>query len=254
MEGNQVEEAQELIERAFIAACFIDEGAFDLYRASGIGPQAFQREANRLMAEEMEAMLAKGIGLDYMTLAKDTEKDIHLADIADVIGTVDTASHAESHWAQIVDSWRMRNFKEQALKLSQLAEESKWEDAQGFAADRAVEGATVYAGDASAYRGVDRPREAVRRSVGEYFRDQARASGLEGFWAPLKRARKGTFRKMSPKRLNRYVDEFSGRHDAPSKDTADQMGQMAAGMVGKRLRYGGLIAQAGLASGAKPAT
>ncbi len=49
MEGNQVDEAQELIERAFISACFIDEGVFDLYRASGIGPQAFQRATYQLI-------------------------------------------------------------------------------------------------------------------------------------------------------------------------------------------------------------
>ncbi len=119
--------------------------------------------------------------------------------------------------------------------------------------DHTVEGATVYTDDASAYKGIDRPHEAVRHSVGEYVRDQAHTNGLESFWAPLKRAHKGTFHKMSPKHLNRYVDEFSGRHNVRSRDTADQMGQMAAGMVGKRLRYNDLIAHTGLASGANPA-
>ncbi len=124
---------------------------------------------------------------------------------------------------------------------------------QGFVTDHTVEGATVYTDDASAYKGIDRPHEAVRHSVGEYVRDQAHTNGLESFWAPLKRAHKGTFHKMSPKHLNRYVDEFSGRHNVRSRDTADQMGQMAAGMVGKRLRYNDLIAHTGLASGANPA-
>ena len=32
----------------------------------------------------------------------------------------------------------------------------------------------------------------------------------------LKRARKGTFHKMSRKHLHRYVNEFAGRHDIPN--------------------------------------
>ncbi len=46
---------------------------------------------------------------------------------------------------------------------------------------------------------------------------------------------------MSAKHLNRYVTEFSGRHNIRNLDTADQMRTVAEGMVGKRLRYRDLV-------------
>lgn len=42
---------------------------------------------------------------------------------------------------------------------------------------------------------------------------------------------------MSPAHLQRYVDEFAGRHNQRPMDTAVQMRMMAQGMVGKRLHY-----------------
>ena len=48
----------------------------------------------------------------------------------------------------------------------------------------------------------------------------------------LKRAHKGVYHKMSVKHLQRYVDEFSGRHDIRKLDTTDQMGVVAARMAG----------------------
>ena len=47
---------------------------------------------------------------------------------------------------------------------------------------------------------------------------------------------------MSEKHLGRYVGEFAGRHNARNADTIEMMGQMAKGMVGKRLRYFELVA------------
>ena len=59
------------------------------------------------------------------------------------------------------------------------------------------------------------------------------------------------FHKFSVKHLQRYVDEFSGRHNARNCDTIDQMQGVVAGMIGKRLRYDDLTADNGLASGAR---
>lgn len=52
----------------------------------------------------------------------------------------------------------------------------------------------------------------------------------------------GTYHRMSPKHLHRYVDEFSGRHTIRDRDTAVQMAMIAKGFVGKRLRYQELVA------------
>ena len=67
----------------------------------------------------------------------------------------------------------------------------------------------------------------------------------------LKRAHKGTFHKLSPKHLQRYVSAFAGKHNARNEDTQDQMTALAVGLVGKRLLYRDLIAENGLASGAR---
>lgn len=42
---------------------------------------------------------------------------------------------------------------------------------------------------------------------------------------------------LSPKHLERYVDEFAGRHDIRDADTLDQMVNVVAAMTGKRLMY-----------------
>lgn len=42
---------------------------------------------------------------------------------------------------------------------------------------------------------------------------------------------------MSYKHLQRYVDEFSSRHNVRDLDTIDQLVAVVLGLVGKRLMY-----------------
>ena len=67
----------------------------------------------------------------------------------------------------------------------------------------------------------------------------------------LKRGCVGVCHKISPKHLGRHVAEFSGRHNIRQADTVTQTGSLVQGMVGKRLRYATLVADNGLASGAR---
>ena len=113
---------------------------------------------------------------------------------------------------------------------------------QKFVADTAAKGATVYSDDAAAYKGVPFDHASVRHSVGEYVDGMVHTNGIESFWSMLKRAHKGVYHKMSAKHLQRYVDEFAGRHSIRERDTLDQMQSVVAGMVGKRLPYQDLIA------------
>ena len=112
-------------------------------------------------------------------------------------------------------------------------------------------GAKVCTDDAKGYEGILYDHETVQHSVSEYVRGQAHTNGIESFWSMLRRGYQGTCHKMSPKHLERYVEEFAGRHNVRDQDTINQMGKLARGMAGKRVRYRELTADNGLDSGAR---
>ena len=117
------------------------------------------------------------------------------------------------------------------------------EELEGFIQDRVEPGSKVFTDDAKGYNRLwlDFEHGSVRHSVREYVRGQAHTNGIESFWALLKRGYYGTYHQMSAKHLNRYVQEFAGRHNTRSFDTMDQMKAMVRGMDGKRLRYRDLV-------------
>ena len=127
---------------------------------------------------------------------------------------------------------------------AEVSEEIDGTALKGFVTRHAEMDATVYTDDASAYRGVKGVRHrTVKHSVGEFVKGQAHTNGIESFWALLKRGYYGTYHKMSTQHLKRYVNEFCGRHNVRDADTADQMGRLVKGMVGKKLRYKDLTNQ-----------
>ena len=107
---------------------------------------------------------------------------------------------------------------------------------RGFVTSRVAEEATLYTDDHGGYQGLPN-HESVKHSVSQYVNGQAHTNGIESFWAMLKRGYYGTYHRMSPKHLGRYVDEFAGRHNVREADTIDQMVAMVRSMDGKRLRY-----------------
>ncbi len=83
----------------------------------------------------------------------------------------------------------------------------------------------------------------VRHSAKEYVNGMAHTNGIESFWSMLKRGYYGTYHHMSAKHLDRYVNEFAGRHNQRPLDTAVQMEGMARGLMNKRLRYKDLVGE-----------
>ena len=110
-----------------------------------------------------------------------------------------------------------------------------------FVRASAEDGAKLYTDDAAAYKGLEN-HETVKHSVREYVNGQAHTNGIESFWSMLKRGYHGVYHKMSEKHLQRYVNEFAGRHNMREMDTIDQMRHVVAGMIGKRLMYRELVA------------
>ena len=135
--------------------------------------------------------------------------------------------------------------------VAKVVPDTKAVTLQGFVEGHTEPTAQVYTDEGGGYVGIDRAHESVKHSVGEYVREMAHTNGMESFWATIERAHKGVFHKFSKKHLDRYVTEFSGKHNSRNADTEDQMEGIVAGMVGKRLRYRDLIADNGLPSGAR---
>ena len=125
---------------------------------------------------------------------------------------------------------------------------------RGFVEGHATPEATVYTDGEQAYVGVRAARhETVKHSVGEYVRGMAHTNGIESFWSMLKRAHMGTFHKLSPKHLDRYVQEFAGKNNIRDSATIAQMRTIVVRLVGRNLLYRDLIADNGLPSGARSA-
>lgn len=130
----------------------------------------------------------------------------------------------------------MKNRDTNKVVAKPVPERTK-EELQGFISANVSQKAMVYTDDHRSYIGLPFEHESVNHSVGEYVRNQSHTSGIESFWAMLKRGYYGTYHRISPKHLERYVTEFSGRHNVREFDTVDQMAFLAKGMAGKRLRY-----------------
>ena len=122
---------------------------------------------------------------------------------------------------------------------------------QGFVKDHADLQAAVYTDDATACESLPFDHDTVKHSLSEYVKGDVHTNGIESLWSMLKRAHNGTFHKFSPKHLDRYVQEFAGRHNIREQDTIRQIGSLRPGMEGKRLRYKELVAGNGLPSGAR---
>ena len=125
---------------------------------------------------------------------------------------------------------------------AQAVEAADKETLGAFIGAHAPPGTTIYTDEGPAYRSMPN-RESVNHSKGEYVRDDGvSTNGVESFWSMLKRGYHGTFHHWSAKHTDRYVAEFTGRHNDRNADTIDQMAHMVKGMVGKRLRYAELVA------------
>ncbi|MYB37824.1 MAG: IS1595 family transposase [Gammaproteobacteria bacterium] len=118
--------------------------------------------------------------------------------------------------------------------------------------DNVEQGATVYTDDAAAYGALPSilnqyQHDVIRHGAGEYVRGDVHTNGIEAVWAVLKRSIHGTWHHVSPKHLDRYVNEASFRLNEGNCeiDTIDRMESLVRQMDGARLRYADLIADNG---------
>lgn len=115
---------------------------------------------------------------------------------------------------------------------------------RGFVREHAQPGSHVYSDGHSAYTLLEGEyhHRAVQHSAGTYVIEDIHTNGIESFWSLLKRGIVGVYHQVSEKHLDRYVCEFVGRHNLRDLGTAEQMGEIARGLRGRRLRYDDLVA------------
>lgn len=82
----------------------------------------------------------------------------------------------------------------------------------------------------------------VKHSDGEYVRGAFHTNTIEGFWALLKRGIFGIYHQVSPKHLQRYVDEFAARYNSREVKDHERFIASLKNCEG-RLKYTQLIAK-----------
>ncbi len=127
--------------------------------------------------------------------------------------------------------------------VAKVVDNTTGETLQGFVLDHMEYGAKVYTDDHRGYVGLKYlyEHESVQHSVKEYVNGMVHTNGVESFWATLKRSVNGVYHHLSHKHLQRYVNQFCGKHNVRGLDTIDQMEHVAGCLVGKRIMYKDLI-------------
>lgn len=112
------------------------------------------------------------------------------------------------------------------------------ETLHGVINDSVRKGSSIYTDGHRGYHGLKGyHQEEVRHSIGEYVRQQIHTNGIESFWSLLKRGYYGVFHYMSPKHLQRYVNEFASRQSMIACDTVDAIAAITKAGTGKHLSW-----------------
>jgi transposase-like protein len=106
-------------------------------------------------------------------------------------------------------------------------------------------GSNLYTDEHLGYHGLSGYNHSkVKHKVGEYVNGMIYTNGVESFWALLKRGYMGTYHKITPKHLHRYISEFATRHNIGGMDMLESFAHTIRLMVDKRLTYQELTSNA----------
>src|ERR1035438_6637163 len=80
-------------------------------------------------------------------------------------------------------------------------------------------------------------REKVVDQAVEYVNGNVHTNGLENFWSLLKRGIKGTYIRVAPYHLFRYLDEQTFRYNQRKTDDFARFMAVLALVINRRLTY-----------------
>ncbi len=107
---------------------------------------------------------------------------------------------------------------------------------------RVAAGSALYTDALASYDGLEGEffHKVVDHAV-EYVNGNVHTNGLENFWSLLKRGLKGTYVRVAPFHLFRYLDEQTFRYNQPKTDNFNRFRAVLSQIVNRRLTYDQLI-------------
>lgn len=100
--------------------------------------------------------------------------------------------------------------------------------------------ASIMTDEHAGYRGLDdhfASHQTVTHGKGEYVRGAVHTNTVEGYFATLKRGVNGTYHRISPAHLHRYLNEFDFRYSTRDSTDSQRTVKALAQAEGKRLKY-----------------
>jgi transposase-like protein len=115
---------------------------------------------------------------------------------------------------------------------------TRGETLQGVVREYVKGGSYVYSDAWAGYHGLD--RDYVHNVIDHaetYVRGNVHTNGIENFWSLLKRGLKGTYVRVEPFHLFRYLDEQAFRFNERKTTDGERFIGVASSVVGRRLTY-----------------
>jgi transposase-like protein len=96
-----------------------------------------------------------------------------------------------------------------------------------------AKGSNLYTDEQLAYRGLQSSfgRDVVRHGLKEFVKGDCHTNGIESFWALFKRGYHGVYHQMSPKHLQRYVNEYAFRFNHKAQTMKDVFAAVIANIA-----------------------
>lgn len=118
------------------------------------------------------------------------------------------------------------------------------ESIQRVVTDNVAAGSTLVTDEHRAYKALSAlyTHQTVKHATGEYVREGFHTNTIESVWALLKRQIIGIHHYVSPKHLQRYLDEMTFRQNRCDVSEGNRVNMLLAATSGKRLRHKELIA------------
>lgn len=110
--------------------------------------------------------------------------------------------------------------------------------------EKVKKGAFLFTDSFKSYRGLN--KEYIHRFVDhtqQYVRGSVHTNGLENYWSLLKRTIRGTYTKVEPFHLFRYLDEQAFRFNERKKNDGERFQKVVSSCVDRRLTYKQLIGE-----------